>query len=279
MTGTSGNITVSGLTTHRSRLLAVEPRHGGSSGTPFSVTVTALDQYGNVATGYTGTVHFTSSDGQAVLPANYTFTAGDAASTPSRVTLEDGRQPDDHGHRHRQPVHHRHRAAITVSAAAASLLRHRLPGDDHGGQRLQLHGHGRGRLRQHGHRLHRHGPLHQQRRPGRSCRPTTPSRPATTASTPSRVTLKTAGSQTITATDTVDQSITGTSSTITVSAAAGHALVGQRCPSTDHGGQRLQRHGHGPGRRINNIGHRLHRHGPLHQQRPARPSCRPTTPS
>jgi hypothetical protein len=27
-----------------------------------SVTVTALDAYGNIATGYTGTVHFTSSD-------------------------------------------------------------------------------------------------------------------------------------------------------------------------------------------------------------------------
>src|SRR5260370_35767000 len=42
-----------------------------------SVTVTALDQFNNVATGYTGIVHFTSSDGQAVLPANYTFVAGD----------------------------------------------------------------------------------------------------------------------------------------------------------------------------------------------------------
>jgi hypothetical protein len=36
------------------------------------------DAYGNTVTGYTGTVHFTSSDGQAVLPANYTFTATDA---------------------------------------------------------------------------------------------------------------------------------------------------------------------------------------------------------
>ena len=33
---------------------------------------------GNTATGYTGTVHFTSSDAQAVLPADYTFMAGDA---------------------------------------------------------------------------------------------------------------------------------------------------------------------------------------------------------
>jgi hypothetical protein len=32
--------------------------------------------YGNVATGYTGTVHFSSSDGQAALPADTTLTGG-----------------------------------------------------------------------------------------------------------------------------------------------------------------------------------------------------------
>src|SRR5205807_7265213 len=41
-------------------------------------TVTAQDPYGNTATSYTGTVHFISSDGQAVLPADYTFVAADA---------------------------------------------------------------------------------------------------------------------------------------------------------------------------------------------------------
>jgi hypothetical protein len=43
-------------------------------------TVTAYDQYGNVATGYTGVVHFTSSDPAAELPDNYTFTASDQGS-------------------------------------------------------------------------------------------------------------------------------------------------------------------------------------------------------
>jgi hypothetical protein len=47
------------------------------AGTPFTVTVMALDPYGNTATGYRGTAHFSSSDPQAVLPANYTFTATD----------------------------------------------------------------------------------------------------------------------------------------------------------------------------------------------------------
>ncbi len=48
-----------------------------TAGTAASVTVTARDTYGNIATGYRGTVHFTSSDGQAVLPANYVFVSGD----------------------------------------------------------------------------------------------------------------------------------------------------------------------------------------------------------
>ena len=50
-----------------------------TAGVAHSVTVTAHDAYGNVATGYTGTVHFTSTDGAAVLPANYTFTTGTGA--------------------------------------------------------------------------------------------------------------------------------------------------------------------------------------------------------
>ncbi len=49
-----------------------------TAGVAHSVTVTAQDAFGNTATGYRGTAQFTSSDGQAGLPANYAFTAGDA---------------------------------------------------------------------------------------------------------------------------------------------------------------------------------------------------------
>ena len=38
--------------------------------------MTAEDQYNNTATGYTGTVHFSSSDTAAVLPANTMLTNG-----------------------------------------------------------------------------------------------------------------------------------------------------------------------------------------------------------
>jgi hypothetical protein len=49
-----------------------------SAGVAGSFTVTAQDAYGNRATGYTGTVRFTSSDPKATLPGDYTFTAADA---------------------------------------------------------------------------------------------------------------------------------------------------------------------------------------------------------
>ncbi|HET7436698.1 MAG TPA: fibronectin type III domain-containing protein [Thermoanaerobaculia bacterium] len=48
------------------------------AGDATSATLTAYDANYNVATGYTGTVQFTSTDGSAVLPGSYTFTGGDA---------------------------------------------------------------------------------------------------------------------------------------------------------------------------------------------------------
>lgn len=74
LSGTSAPVTVSaGASTH----LAVSAPASATAGTPFSVTVTALDASNNQAMGYTGTVLFSSTDAQAALPANYTFTAAD----------------------------------------------------------------------------------------------------------------------------------------------------------------------------------------------------------
>lgn len=47
------------------------------AGTPFNVTITARDANSHIATGYTGTIHFTSSDGSATLPGDYTFVPAD----------------------------------------------------------------------------------------------------------------------------------------------------------------------------------------------------------
>jgi len=54
--------------------------------------VTAVDAYGNRVHGYLGTIHFTSSDAKAKLPANYTFTP----LTPV-PTCSPGRDPQDRG--------------------------------------------------------------------------------------------------------------------------------------------------------------------------------------
>jgi hypothetical protein len=58
-----------------------------TTGTSFNVTVTADDLNGNPLTTYRGTVHFTSTDALASLPADYTFTAADAGVHTFSVTL------------------------------------------------------------------------------------------------------------------------------------------------------------------------------------------------
>jgi hypothetical protein len=50
---------------------------GIMSGQPFQVSVTALDDFGNIATGYRGTVRFASTDSFANLPINTPFTSLD----------------------------------------------------------------------------------------------------------------------------------------------------------------------------------------------------------
>ena len=96
--------TVNASITGNSNTIAVSPAaaaHLVVSGLPDpsapgdaqDVTVVAKDAFGNIATGYTGTVHFISSDGAAVLPADYAFTGGDSGSHTfsGGVTLEEHR--------------------------------------------------------------------------------------------------------------------------------------------------------------------------------------------
>jgi hypothetical protein len=53
-----------------------------TAGLPFTADLTARDQFGNVVTGYIGTVHFSSTGAgiAEMLPADYTFTAADSGS-------------------------------------------------------------------------------------------------------------------------------------------------------------------------------------------------------
>jgi hypothetical protein len=73
LTGTAAAIEVSpGPPDH----FSVSATTNAQSGKALDFTVTARDAANNVATSYSGTVHFSSSDAQAALPANSTLTDG-----------------------------------------------------------------------------------------------------------------------------------------------------------------------------------------------------------
>src|SRR5262249_19617131 len=74
LTASQGGIVVNPAAASRLRITGPSRVTAGSL---FSITVAAYDAYGNVATGYLGTVAFKSSDASATLPSSYTFTAAD----------------------------------------------------------------------------------------------------------------------------------------------------------------------------------------------------------
>ncbi len=189
------------------------------------------DAFGNVATGYTGTVHFTSSDAQAVLPANYTFTGGDAGAHTFSVTLKTaGTQSitatdtvDGHHHGHPERHHGQRRA------------------DDHL-RRLGLHhsDHGRGGPQRHGHGPDAFGnvatgytgTVHFTSSDAQAVLPANYTFTGGDAGAHTfSVTLKTAGTQSITATDTVTGTITGVQSGITVNPAGRPAAPSRASPA------------------------------------------------
>jgi hypothetical protein len=82
----TGSANVNVAAANATHLSVVAPA-GATAGTSFNFTVTAFDQFNNTATGYTGTVHFSSTDGAAILPADYTFTGADTGSRQFSATL------------------------------------------------------------------------------------------------------------------------------------------------------------------------------------------------
>src|SRR5690606_4545617 len=57
-------------------------RHAGT------LPVTVLDEFGNVATAYQGTIGFSSTDTLAGLPATYTFTPADSGTKTFQAVLK-----------------------------------------------------------------------------------------------------------------------------------------------------------------------------------------------
>src|SRR5207244_1266720 len=73
LTGTSNAIAVTATASSHFTLNAPA---SATAGNAFLLTVTALDPFGNTATGYGGTVAFSTNDGQAALPASSTLAGG-----------------------------------------------------------------------------------------------------------------------------------------------------------------------------------------------------------
>ena len=59
-----------------SRLVLIAPT-SVQANSPFSLTVKVVDAYGNIVTGYRGTLSFSASAPTTGLPKKYTFTAAD----------------------------------------------------------------------------------------------------------------------------------------------------------------------------------------------------------
>src|SRR5262249_9750683 len=73
--GSSGLITVGASPATHFAISAPTPATAGSA---FTFVVTAQDAFNNLVSGYNGTVHFTSSDPQAVLSADMNLSNGTA---------------------------------------------------------------------------------------------------------------------------------------------------------------------------------------------------------
>ena len=195
---------------------------GGSSETAGGVetlTVTALDPYGNVATGYTGTVHITSSDEQAVLPPNATLTSG-VGTFP--VTLKTAGSGAITAADTVTPAIAGSQTGIVVSAAAATHFTVTGGSSETAGgvETLTVTA-----LDTYGNVATGYtGTVHITSSDGQAVLP--PNAILTSGVGTFQVTLKTAGSESITATDTVSHSITGTRSGLAVTpAAASHFTV------------------------------------------------------
>jgi uncharacterized repeat protein (TIGR01451 family) len=215
VTGTSNTITVSAIAASH---FAVSAPATATGNTAFSFTVTALDPFNNAATSYTGTVHFTSSDGAATLPANSTLTNGVGTFSATlrtagsqTITATDTVTASITGTSNAIAVNVLPATHFTVSApataSAGTAFSFTVTALDVNNITV----------------LNYAGTVHFTSSDGAAILPANST--LTNGIGTFSVTLKTAGNQTITATDTVAASINGSSGTIVVSAAAASHFI------------------------------------------------------
>ena len=173
------------------------------AGAAFSLTVSAVDAYGNRVSSYRGTVHFTSTDSQATVPGNYPFTAGDAGShTFTGVVLKtagiQGVTAADLAH----PAYKASQTTTVTAAALAGLTMTGMPPSTTAGTAFSLTV---SAVDAYGNPVSSYGgsSTSPARIPRQRCRATTRSRAGHDGGSHTfmGVVLKTAGSRMVTATD------------------------------------------------------------------------------
>jgi phosphodiesterase/alkaline phosphatase D-like protein len=228
ITGTQTGITVNPAAA--STLIVSGFPAAATSGVAGSLTVTADDLYGNIATGYTGTVQFSSSDSQAVLPANYTFGSADAGVHTFSATLETSGSQSVTATDAATASITGTQTGITVYLAAVSFSVTGFPTSTTAGiggnltvTALDVHGQVAGGYS---------GTVHFSSSDGQAGLPADYTfGGADTGVHTFSATLKTAGTQSITATDTVTATITGAETGINVAPAAASSLTLNGYPS------------------------------------------------
>ena len=208
--GTSNAVNVSaGAAAH----LSVNAPNAATAALPFNFTVTALDAYTNVASVYSGMVHFSSSDGQAVLPPNSaltngmgTFPATLKTIANTTITATDTAAASLTGNSSTISVVSNAVTHILIAALGAATTRASIS--------LEVKALDAANNISAGYA----GKVHFTSTDGKAILPTDAALPSGIGNL--SATLETAGNQTITATDTVMASVTGISNSISVSAAA-----------------------------------------------------------
>ena len=112
--GTSNNVAVASAD---AASFAVEVLSHAQVGVPTGLNVTPFDAFGNLVSGYTGTVSFTSTDNAATLPADGAFTNGILQRDLRYCRHAEGNRNRRSYHRY---VEQRHRHAVSPDFSSAA---------------------------------------------------------------------------------------------------------------------------------------------------------------
>jgi len=205
-----------------------------TAGTPVSFTVTALDSSNNVVTSYSGTVHFTSTDAHAMLPASSTLTMGTGIfsatfSTPGNQTITATDAASLTG-----------KSSAIAVATAASTTHFSVSNNGGGaGSRSPINISVAALDASNNQSTGYSGTVQISSSDGKAILP--PNAPLQNGAGNFQLTFETVGNQVVVATDTSTPSITGSSGTIAVTATAAPQIT-STAPPNGTVGQRYDAH-------------------------------------